>query len=163
MRLRLLLTRACNRDCAGCCNKEWDLDAVKVVERYDQYDLIMLTGGEPALFPELVYQTVRKIRQQTGAPIIMYTAAPKQAFDIMGILDGLTLTLHDQTDVYPFRQMNSRLGMWNHKREHMRLNIFRSVDIGRTDTSRWMVSANRVWDADCPLPEGEEFRRLEDA
>lgn len=60
-KLRLLFTKDCNRDCPGCCNKDWDLDHLPVCADFKPYDLVMITGGEPMLYPERLLKLIRKI------------------------------------------------------------------------------------------------------
>jgi molybdenum cofactor biosynthesis enzyme MoaA len=51
-KLRLLVTERCARSCSGCCNHDWDLAALPTCESYAGYDEVLLTGGEPMLYPE---------------------------------------------------------------------------------------------------------------
>ena len=37
-KLRLLVTENCNRNCEGCCNKDWDLSSLEVCTSYKGYD-----------------------------------------------------------------------------------------------------------------------------
>ena len=62
-KLRLVMFEECNRSCEGCCNNDWDLNQLDVVADYYGYDLVMLTGGEPMLKPQLIVDTVEKIRE----------------------------------------------------------------------------------------------------
>jgi len=63
--LRLLLFEACNRKCRMCCNKSLDLQSLPVVQSFSEYELIMLTGGEPLLRPHVIAEAVGRIRQET--------------------------------------------------------------------------------------------------
>lgn len=149
--LRLLLFSSCNRACPGCCNKQWDLDALPVGDGYAGYDQIILTGGEPMLNPSLVMQTIRDIRQESSAAIILYTAKPERLPFVMPYLDGATVTLHEQADVAVFRALPKMRGS-------LRVNVFAGVDIG--PVPGWKVKRNIEWIEDCPLPENEVFMRL---
>lgn len=73
-KLRLLLFEKCNRNCKGCCNKQWDLSKLPIENDFTGYKLIILTGGEPLLEPDLVKNVIRMIRNKTDAKIILYTA-----------------------------------------------------------------------------------------
>lgn len=44
-KLRLLLHEECNRNCKGCCNKDWDLNALEIEDDFTDYDEILITGG----------------------------------------------------------------------------------------------------------------------
>ena len=63
-KLRLLFTKDCNRNCPGCCNKDWDLDSLPVCTDFTPYDLVMITGGEPMLYPERLLHLIRRIREE---------------------------------------------------------------------------------------------------
>ncbi len=152
--LRLLLFSACNRACPGCCNNQWDLDALPVAADFRGYDMILLTGGEPMLNPRLVAATAHRIRCQTDASIILYTAKPERLPEVMPFLDGVTVTLHEQADVPTFRRAAAKL---NGSR---RVNVFKGVNV--PDMPGWTMKRNMEWIEDCPLPEGEVFMRLSD-
>lgn len=169
-KLRLLLFEKCNRSCKGCCNHDWDLENIPVVNEFSQYDSIMLTGGEPMLSPVTVVNTVQQIRKYTKAPVYMYTAQVKRPWEtiaMLNILDGITLTLHgpeDVTDPYldkeQFKILNSLLLRMEVKNKSMRLNVFKGVDVSDVNLSLWQVKDNIEWIRNCPLPDGEELRRL---
>ena len=81
MKLRLLVTPYCNRDCDLCCNQNFDLDALPVITQADQfskYTEISLTGGEPLLVYDKVRETILYIREYGNfkGPINLYTALP---------------------------------------------------------------------------------------
>lgn len=47
-KLRLLVTAKCHNKCPMCCNNQFDIEKIPVVDRFD-YDEISITGGEPLL------------------------------------------------------------------------------------------------------------------
>lgn len=151
MILRLLLFSSCNRTCPGCCNKQWDLDALPVATDFRGYDMVILTGGEPMLNPGLVVQVASKIRRST--PVILYTAMPQELPRVMSYLNGVTVTLHDQMDVAPFLALPKLHGS-------LRVNVFAGVNV--PDVPGWEMKRDIEWIEDCPLPEGEVFMRLSD-
>ena len=57
-KLRLLLFEECDRDGPGCCNRDWDLRSLPVCRDFTPYQVIMLTGGEPMLHPEIIREAV---------------------------------------------------------------------------------------------------------
>ena len=167
--LRLLLTEQCNRSCSGCCNKDWDLAGLEIETDFTGYDQILLTGGEPMLDPDAVIDMVAKIRKQTASPIIMYTADVRDidaTMRVISMIDGITVTLHDQCDVEPFLAFHERLMetkfFWG---KTLRVNVFRGVEFTnpsyRTsqDMQAWHAKKDIVWVKDCPLPENETFKR----
>jgi hypothetical protein len=162
MKLRLLLTEKCNRKCRGCCNKEWDLKALPICNIFSGYDEVILTGGEPMLYPPLISLTVNRIRQQTKAPIYLYTASCLEPYILLRVLDsieGLTLTLHTKKDVEPFKDFNAHI-LRGADSKSLRLNVFRGVSLKGLDLSKWEVKKNIVWIKNCPLPKDEVFMRV---
>jgi len=168
-KLRLLLWEDCNRSCEGCCNKDWDLKNLPVVESYDGYDEILLTGGEPMLYPEKLQKLIMKIGwENVNAKKYMYTAdlsMPLQVIKTLTFLDGMTVTLHEQSDVDTFFKFNILLYAMNIDLSYksLRLNIFKGVDvepIEKNEVPLWHTSRNREWIKNCPLPKDEVFMRI---
>lgn len=161
-KLRLVMFEKCNRSCEGCCNNDWDLNGLDVVGGYSGYDIVMLTGGEPMLKPELIVSTAKEIRETSNALIYLYTAKSKRALDLIAILhciDGVTLTLHEPYDVAPFVELNNLIVEMGIKKSFY-LNVFKGVDITGVNTELWKVKSEIEWIKDCPLPEGETLNRL---
>jgi len=179
-KLRLLLFEDCNRNCEGCCNKQWDLNTIQVIKAYElaNYDLIMLTGGEPMLKPNIVLDTIKIIRTVSKAQIVMYTADVSNRTDIthiMNLIDGITITLHEQSDVQSFIEFATWVAIdvalkdaTNQLDKHYgmrRLNVFKEVElpdngIDNKILSHWAIKKDIVWLDPCPLPEGEEFKKI---
>lgn len=162
-KLRLLLFENCNRKCEGCCNKYWDLASLPVCTDFSGYDTIMLTGGEPMLDPYKVWRTVCRIRYSNlQAAIYLYTAkvddTPKSLF-LLSMLDGMTVTLHEQSDLEPWKWFAQSLDTVD-RAKSLRLNVFAEVELGDADTCGWDVRDSMVWDTDCPLPDNEVLMRL---
>lgn len=163
-KLRLLLFSECNRCCAGCCNKYWDLEALPVCKSYAGYDSIMLTGGEPMLNPILVVDTVRRIRLEHDGPIWVYTAKIDNPLSILSVLlkvDGMCVTLHEQRDVSAFYDLLTWVPPATLKVKSMRLNVFAGVTLGHVDLGEWDVKKDMEWIPNCPLPNHETFMRLD--
>ena len=159
MKLRLLVTKDCNKSCQKCCNKQFNLDTLPVCESYKGYDEIILTGGEPMLYPEMVLKLLQTIRDETGTPIYMYTAKVDgiESVAIYKQLDGITVTLHDQKDVLPFWYFLLALNTDNKSKQ---VNIFKGVDATHLFLWNWNVKNNIDWIEDCPLPQNEVFMRV---
>jgi len=165
MKLRLLLFEDCNRQCKGCCNKEWDLKALPVETDFTQYSKILLTGGEPMIDPFWIHVVIRTIRRHTKAPIYLYTAKVDELYstlDVLREIDGMTVTLHDQEDVAPFLALNNHISHFLHTNPYksLRLNIFKGIEIDTEPLFLWRIRKNIVWTKDCPLPKGEVFKRF---
>ena len=158
--LRLLLTSVCNRSCPGCCNKDWDLKNLPKCISFKGYDEIILTGGEPMLFPSLLRKTISRIRRQTKAPIYIYTAHLENiaiAKEMFFLSDGLTVTLHEQEDILPWKLFNEIIPR---NCKSLRLNVFSNVKITHESMKGWKVKRNIEWIKNCPLPKNEVFMRI---
>ncbi len=160
--LRLLLFEDCNRNCEGCCNKQWDLSKLPVVKDFTPYDTIILTGGEPMLYPHRVTSLIDIIRfENPKVKIILYTAMTtklRELVSILNMIDGLTVTLHDQSDFAPLLCFDSLIYGID---KTLRLNVFEGVDMFDYELfSGWQIKENIEWLEDCPLPDNEVFMRL---
>lgn len=161
--LRLLLTSECNRDCAGCCNKDWDLEKLPIETSFEGYDEIILTGGEPMLEPGRIIKVSKKIKKvNKKAKIYLYTADTSRNINLNGIMfyiDGITITLHNQTDVTPCRKFLMCLPKTFIFHKSIRINVFKGVDISAIGHYGTIIKENYEWIKDCPLPEHEVFKR----
>jgi organic radical activating enzyme len=167
-KLRLIIFEDCNRACPGCCNKDWDIQALPICDLKDlvYYDEVMITGGEPMLDPDLVMKVMFKCRPDTK--VILYTAKvdePEKLIHFMDHLSGVTLTLHDQDDVEPFIEFSKKLfaSHVNVSQISLRLNVFKGIEFpiySSTILNRWAIKSDMEWIKDCPLPNEEVLMRL---
>jgi len=163
-KLRLLLFEKCDRNCDGCCNKDWDLSSLETEDNFNQYDIVMLTGGEPMLSTSIIIDTVYKIRKQSNALVYLYTAKTEPTsllINILSIIDGVTITLHEQNDVSKFLILNDALiKIPNINDKSLRLNIFDNINIDTSKLYLWAIKDKIKWIKNCPLPENEVFKRV---
>ena len=162
-KLRLLLFENCEKRCVGCCNKDWDLSNLPVVKDYTGYDVISLTGREPMLDPYLVIRVATDITNNSEALVYLYTAKSKPISTFITLVycvDGICLTLHEQKDVGPFIELNEQLDKEPYNKKSLRLNIFKGIELGLCDLSKWKVKKDIEWIKNCPLPKDEVFMRL---
>lgn len=179
-KLRLLVTAKCHNKCPMCCNNQFDIEKIPVVDRLD-YDEISITGGE-SLMPGHCNTTLRlvdsikTIQYAMGLPIskfYLYTSFFGSAtLRICScIFDGICLTPHKKEGIDKFININAKM-LELKKRGNtsdnfnlncsLRLNLFADMkallpkDI---DLSLWKVK-EMEWIKDCPVPEGEDFRRI---
>jgi len=164
---RVLLWEDCNRNCEGCCNKSIDLKALPQVNMRDlkKYDTIILTGGEPMLYPERLLTISNGLRKKfPDTKLVLYTAKVNDPLwrRIAINFDGVTITLYDQQDIYLFEAY----AMLNHYPRVIdkRLNVFSSVrltqlQLEKFENNCWDIKTDIEWIKDCPLPDGEEFVR----
>ncbi len=114
---RVILTKQCPRQCLDCINsfdpvinkaKKINLEEIK-----SSGDDIVLTGGEPGIYPHLE-NVVEKLREQNpNAKMYIYSAlANKKIIDILPKVDGLSFTLHDdasELDIASFLKLQERI------------------------------------------------------
>lgn len=158
-----------------CCNNQFDINKIPIVGRWD-YDEVSITGGEPLMnhvyrdMFELVYSIKFIGKVQGKSPTMyLYTAC----FDIslltvaMECFDGIVLTPHKKEDIKKFLELNDFLikekdNYYLHYSCSLRLNLFADMkallpkDI---DLSLWKVKGME-WIENCPVPDGEDFRRI---
>ena len=157
-KLRLLLWEECNRTCPYCVNQQWDLSALPKCRDFNGFDEVMLTGGEPMLHPERVLDVIRYIRKTVLAKIYVYTANvydPLMALQVLAAADGITVTLHEPCDVSPFQLFAQATETFDRsKRVVVGPDVFLpSIPVG------WLEKRIEKFVLDCPLPQGEIFRR----
>ena len=161
-KLRLLLFEECNRNCSGCCNKDWDLKSLPIITDFHGYDEILLTGGEPMLMPFFVIREAKKIKQKSPtSKIYLYTAKIDQPIAILAFLnyiDGITLTLHHQSDIKDLIILNEILP--DNLNKSFRLNVFKKIKLPQKIKPFWKIKNEIKWIKDCPLPKHEIFGRL---
>lgn len=158
--LRLILWDDCNRQCKDCPNHGTEDAEVLDMGTLGGYDEILLTGGEPLLYPRRLTEVIQEIRAYTLAPIYVYTAmsSPVDWFiRILKQVDGITLTLYNRTDV---RHAGVATGYIKDQllyRKSLRLNTF-GVDVPKWMTKVWDHN-RKVFIEDCVLPANETLRR----
>ena len=162
-KMRLILWPTCNRDCPGCCNKSFSYEALPRVEAFTGYKSIILTGGEPLLHPDMVRELIRGIRSvcDPDTRLLLYTAKYdiNSVSKVLWLLDGMTITLHDQDDVEPFMRLYAWMLTGNEAEgKSMRLNVFAGIDVPDV-TDIFAIKRDIVWKENCPLPEGEVLMR----
>ena len=157
-RARLIFTTDCNRNCKGCCNKNWKYAPPRDIS-FDElltYNEIIITGGEPMLYINELTTLIRRLKAHDKR-IIVYTAMPKsyEIFNsILQLIDGITLTIHTKNDFKTFISMG--LDKINIIDKSLRLNVFPNIEL---INDNWSIK-KLVWIKDCPLPSGEELVKL---
>ena len=114
---RVILTKKCPRQCIDCINnfdpvinkaKKINLEQIK-----SNGDDIVLTGGEPGIYPQLENVVEKLHGQNPDAKIYIYSAlANKRISDILPKVDGLSFTLHDdasELDIASFLKLQKRM------------------------------------------------------
>lgn len=164
-KLRLVLWPNCPRSCEGCCNKQFDLAGLEECYSYAGYDEILLTGGEPLMFPNAVCVVIDQIRRVHSGPIYVYTAKTDPVDEVLKVLDkadGLCVSLHAPSDVVKFADLQAAFGSCGLPNgKSLRLNVFHTADISRCDVRGWVVKDQIEWLDPCPLPAGEVMMKSE--
>lgn len=169
-KLRLLVTEACHKSCAGCCNKEWNLKKLPQVVTFNGFDEVSITGGEPTLLPvEKLIGLLREIAWDKYITTYLYTANvdPTVIVRVVKYLCGITFTLHDQEDADKFAEYDKALHAVTDGGEYtpkgalnLRLNVFKGITIPDNLLCNWTIRPEKEWIKNCPLPEDEVFMRL---
>lgn len=172
MKLRLLVTSKCNRNCSKCCNKGYDLNSLPEfrLEEEPEYSEILITGGEPLLFPVEVAKICKYLRFNfPNTEIYIYIAWTewwdKEHLDLFNYIDGVTVALHTQDDACAF-EYTSRLWWANvsqFRSLSLRLNVFEGITILRSQSLNkrwWKIKDGLKWQKNCPLPEDEVFKQF---
>lgn len=162
--LRLLLWPECDRDCEYCCNKQYDLNALPVAPDFREYGEIILTGGEPLLYPHVLLDEIKRIKRRTMAFIYLYTACSTKQVSFLRVLrevHGITLTIHKQEDVDDFYRLQRVLDLHypDIKHKSLRLNIRNGINMMGMVSHYWHVD---FWEPQlvCPVPDNEVLMRL---
>jgi hypothetical protein len=88
---------------------------------------------------------------------------PEVAMKVLNKIDGMTLTLHTPEDGKLLINFNNALirAKLLTKGKSLKLNIFSGVNVFYLDKIFWnVIKENITWIEDCPLPEGEVFKKL---
>lgn len=161
-KLRLIYTTKCNRNCEGCCNKDWDIENLLIVSDFSSYDEILITGGEPLLNVEQLVGSLRVMKAiNKKAKIYVYTAIslPCTFLPVLKHVDGMTLSIHEKADIWSLRALQYVLNEQKaYLNKSMRLNITYDGEFGGI-AEYWKVK-KMPWQKNCPLPKDEVLMRL---
>ena len=169
-KLRLLVTTKCPNKCPMCCNNSWDFSKLPVVEHFN-YKEIMITGGEPLLFPEKLANLAESIKtvQKLAYGIkenYFYIRHWLICSPIISDTSMELFTLHILLMMF-IVYWRPIIFLLDYKDELMeskslRLNLFPDIKKhipDNTDLSLWKVK-DMQWIKDCPVPADEEFKRV---
>lgn len=168
-KLRLLVTAQCPNKCPMCCNNSWDFDKLPVVEHFN-YKEVMITGGEPLMFPDEVtilsdaIKNANMLAYSHKVSVFIYTALADGILTILPHVDGIVYTPHSEKDIESFLKTNRAIGLFPEvaQNKSLRLNLFanmKAVIPEDTDLSCWQIK-DMIWIKDCPVPADEEFKRI---
>ncbi len=111
---RVIITFKCLRKCAGCCNTYKSIMSVAKllddITTLKDYDIVMITGGEPMLMPDRVIDLSKQLRSVSKCKIYLYTAYHKKLEDLVSVLhyvDGIQYSLHAEATPYDIDDFHS--------------------------------------------------------
>lgn len=183
MKVRVLVTTACNRHCGNCCNNQGILSQaiqVNCIEQLLGYKEIIITGGEPMLIPDklfLLLDSLRNKKQYLGK-IYLYTALFNNDLrsvyrQIFQYINGIHFTLHyEATDrevqelkllsetmptltrtLSAYHQYSNRLSIDNR--------LYSKFDFSNINFSVWDVIRKLQWQDNCQVPNDEKLVMFE--
>jgi hypothetical protein len=106
-----------------------------------------------------------KLRINEDCKIWLHTAKVDDLYGVLCVLDlidGITITLHNKADIPDLITLDDQLfaGRPRWKRKSFKLCVFDNVYFTRSDLHMNWTIHNIKWLTDCPLPEGEVFKRF---
>ena len=170
-KVRLITTFDCPKKCSNCCNSYPKVMAgakTLVLKDIGPCDELLITGGEPLMFPEELVYLAKKARRW-AKKIYLYTALPDDMLHYLTqLLDGFQFTLHEgatKHEVLDFEEFQESMVSW--PSQSLRLRIiegFRhSVDITPRKwtsikaTEPWLTEEQLLAKGNNGLPEDEEL------
>lgn len=168
---RVIVTWDCNRDCDFCVNKDPKILAqvgTCGIADLKDYDQVILTGGEPLLYPKQLIAIIEQLREQTPAEkqqVILYSALHTPWMcRVVDRLDGVHFALHTPlkpVDLKGFEYFQEMISLYEGSDKTFRLYIEPRITYPITIVpSRWDRVEVKPWLEECPLPEGEELFQL---
>jgi hypothetical protein len=163
---RVITTWDCNRNCDKCCNKNLPAEPIPCTLRdLPGFDGVVLTGGEPLLYPEKLLDIVRALRtarwiDKSDQKIFLYTALwTPHLWDLVGKLDGIHYTLHypaSDSDLIGFEHFQNLLREYQGSEKSFRLYLEpRITEPILLYPNLWSRVEVKPWLDFCPLPENE--------
>lgn len=165
---RVIVTYQCNRSCLGCCNgHDNDIKKISNVDELLKYDEIVITGGEPMLIKEKLFDFLLQLRNmEYNGKIYMYTAFWNPGIysnEILQSLDGITFTIHaDSTDadIVALKSLSRQTRLADPKfssRLIIDSRVFEKYDLSNINLNSWDVIRKLQWKDKCELAEHEEL------
>jgi len=168
---RLVITYHCHRECKDCCNHHHstmkDVKATKVAD-LAWYEKVIITGGEPLLYPKKLFWLVHQLRMQSvEQKVYLNTSlASPWLIENLDLFDGITLGLHapaNDNDISRFFNFQTAI---RGRKESYRL----YVDTGIKERvipiipDRWtrVEMGPMLLEGECPVPIGEDLLELQD-
>jgi hypothetical protein len=169
--MHLLVTDKCDRDCAYCCNKQYDVKNIPVAskEEFESVDTVCLTGGEPfkygepcaiAMWLKSTYQNIKNVYVYTNAAPLYERLEMEKSnrFGSIGFssLDGVSVSIKNVDDVlaFPFLTVHPLISQLKSNYLYVMNDLLPSY------TGNFKV-IKREWQEDFKPAKNTIFRRLE--
>lgn len=161
--IHIMITNLCDRNCAYCCNKQYDVNEIPVVtnEELEEAENIFLTGGEPfayadpcttAAFLKGTYPNIKKVYVYTNA-YELYEYLYKREKNLWGI-DGLTISIKDKRDLEVFKDLVY------HRQVFLRRNNIRVYVFNDMEVDPYFKTFKREWQKEFVAAPDSIFRRV---
>lgn len=175
--MRVIVTSDCVRCCPGCCNTFLTPDDYRtisfegLVQESSAYAGIMLTGGEPMLYPKQTLELVQSIRSRTNLRVFLYTAlyepVERSVWEqMLPLLSGIHFTLHAEStdiDIVNFARLSrfvrASLGVVHDQNMRVAIDsrLYDRYDFRNVDFSCWDIVRKLIWSDECPVPDHEDL------
>ena len=150
MKLLLLITKQCHRNCRWCCNKFRNLEALPFCDSYENYEEIIITGGEPTLFSDQIVSLAKEIRKENNtASLTLYTTRTENLPQMGEVFDKIFFTIHNSHQIGDLLRVE--------KKFMKKVQILSFVEVSEI----FPDVVNLHWDkTPFPIPGDEVFMRL---
>ena len=167
--IRLLVTKKCLNHCKYCSNQYIQPVTIFDLEYLHIYTDIVITGGEPLLFPENLITLIHNIRSVNfNIPIYLYTSIFNPSTvnkNILTLISGVTFTIHNRIGFNEFQDLRNFLYEVPMQPYSKRVHIFNdAINFLPPEFSLYGWNVRFItWkkDFECKLPKHEQFMRLE--
>lgn len=167
---RVIITTKCYRDCKYCVNKQAHVikQATRIsdITSLKYYREVLITGGEPTLYPDDVISAAKKLHKQNPNVLVyLYTTLlVRELEDILQVVDGVTYTIHKdatETDIKIFVRTQELFQSF--KNHSFLLSIDKDLDkIIPIIPSVWKHVKIKGWKTKCIVPVNEDLYILKD-
>jgi len=167
---RVITTFECNRNCPYCSNNYESLisqgrEVEKILSLAEKYDEIIVTGGEPMLYPYDTLELIDGFKYvNPEVKVYLYTALYHeiiQSSNLLDLVDGITYTLHENAtlkDVYDFIVFQDDIHFYRDREKTFRAfinnKLSKSVEIDPQVWDRVKVSGT-LSEGECNYPEDD--------